>query len=64
MQLRLVTCLLERVALELRLAGRRPAPPAPLVYEYPEGEEADRGDAADDWSGDPGFTSLGLRGFW
>lgn len=58
MQLRLVPCLLERVPLEFRLRGAS-APPAPLVYEYPESEEADRGDTTDDWSGNPGFASLG-----
>lgn len=63
MKLRLVTRLLERVALQLRLPGR-PAPPAPLVYEHSEREEADRGDATDYWSGDPGFTSLSLGGLW
>lgn len=60
MQLRLVACLLERVALELRLRVGS-APPAPLVYEHPDREEADCGDPSDDWPDNPGFVSLGTR---
>lgn len=56
MQLRLVARLLERVSLEFRPRSGS-APPAPLVNEDHEGEEADCSDTADDWSGDPGFAS-------